>query len=317
MTSINPAISLYRRILKRFPQEVAFCFAYGSGVKSQLGYENRKISDNVLDFVISVDDDKLAKWHTDNIRKNENDYSALGKFGGGFVSKYQRFIPANVYFNTLIPVPEENVTIKYGVVATNHLIRDCNEWTYLYLAGRLQKPVTIVSETVPDGINTSLQSNLGHALSTALLLLPERFTGYELFYKIAQLSYRGDFRMVFGENPNKVQNIVKPQVQQFLSLYKPEISKKSDVLQIVASSANDDVTFVQDISPKAVESLMREVPKNHRVSVQHKEYSKELANSLARTVFKSSAIQSIKNIPTAGLIKSIRYSYSKAKKTFS
>lgn len=285
-------------------------------MKSQLGYGNSKITDNVLDFIIAVDDNRLSRWHTDNIAKNGEHYSGLARLGSGFVSLYQRQIPANVYFNTLIPVPEENVTIKYGVVATNDLIRDCTQWSYLYLAGRLQKPVTIVSEQVPEAVNAALHKNLSQALSAALLLLPKRFTDYELFYKIAQLSYRGDFRMVFGENPNKVHNIVRPQVQQFLALYQDQITGRSELLQRVNSADSTECVFEVDHSPKTVKTLMEDLPVAYRGKAD-RDYRAKLASSLARTVFKSSAIQSIKNIPPAGLIKAIRYSYSKAKKTFS
>lgn len=38
---------------------------------------------------------------------------------------------------------------------------------------------------------------------------------------IAGLSYTGDFRMVFGENPNKVANIVLKSLDHFHSLYSP------------------------------------------------------------------------------------------------
>lgn len=313
---MSTALSLYRRILERFPKNVAFCFAYGSGVKTQLGYGDKKITDNVLDFIIAVDDRNLSQWHSENIVKNVRDYSGLSRFGGGFVSKYQKSIPANVYFNTLIPVPEENVTIKYGVVATNDLVKDCTQWTYLYLAGRLQKPVTIVSEEVPADIAGALQSNLSQALSTAILLLPEKFTDYELFYKVAQLSYRGDFRMIFGENPKKVENIVKPQVKKFLSLYDGELKKRSSMVQVVSPTGAEEIVFQSDRSPMSLETLMKDLPPKYQRTVDV-DFTQELARSLSKTVFKSSAIQSIKNIPTAGLVKAIRYSYSKAKKTFS
>lgn len=314
MSTLKPALALYRRILERFPRNVSFCFAYGSGVKSQLGYENSKITDNVLDFIVAVDDQKLSKWHSDNIQLNRGDYSGLASFGGGVVTNYQRRLPASVYFNTLIPVAAENVTIKYGVVATSDLIRDCTQWPYLYLAGRLQKPVTIVTEHVPEQVAGALEQNLSQALSAALILLPAKFTAYELFYKVAQLSYRGDFRMVFGENPNKVQNIVRPQVTKFLSLYDEQINKRSRLLH-KTSATSDEVTFEVDKSPEGLRILLEDVPMRCRPTGSTPD--KDLAMNLAATVFKSSAIQSIKNIPTAGIIKAIKYSYSKAKKTFS
>lgn len=313
MTGVSTALSLYRRILERFPR-VSFCFAYGSGVKTQLGYEKSRMSDNVLDFALAIDDDNLVEWHRENNSRNARDYSGLMRLGPNCVSKYQRNLPANVYFNTLVPLPEENVTIKYGVVSRNDLIRDCVDWPYLYLAGRLQKPVTIVSEVIPQDVSDALKLNLKQAVATALLLLPNRFSDYELFYRIAQLSYRGDFRMVFGEHPNKVQNIVKPQVEAFRELYRDPLSRHSDHVQLVSASETIDRIYEVDKSPEFTKSLIWDIPKSYQQGNKDKT---ALENSLARTVFKSSAIQSIKNIPTAGLVKAIRYSYRKAMKTFS
>ena len=61
------------------------------------------------------------------------------------------------------------------------------------------------------------------AMRAALLMLPDRFNEEDLFLKIAGLSYRGDFRMVFGENPHKVFNIVYAQMEAFKAKYSPVI----------------------------------------------------------------------------------------------
>lgn len=63
------------------------------------------------------------------------------------------------------------------------------------------------------------QVNLTEAVRVALLTLPEKFSEQELFERIAGISYVGDFRMIVGENPNKVRNIVEAQLSHFHRLY--------------------------------------------------------------------------------------------------
>ena len=63
----------------------------------------------------------------------------------------------------------------------------------------------------PPHFNQSQASNLRSALSLSLLLLPPKFTEYQLWEQIAGISYSGDPRMSVpgAENPEKVKNIVR------------------------------------------------------------------------------------------------------------
>ncbi|KAJ8916171.1 hypothetical protein NQ315_016310 [Exocentrus adspersus] len=58
--------------------------------------------------------------------------------------------------------------------------------------------------------------------------MTDTFTEYEFYHTISDLSYSGDFRMTFGENKNKVQNIVKAQLPGFRQLYRPFILSLPD-----------------------------------------------------------------------------------------
>lgn len=127
--------------------------------------------------------------------------------------------------------------MKYGCISIDALCRDLLDWETLYISGRTQKPVrpchlvyqsfcflilfdTQVRILVDDArVRLANQVNLASALRTSLLLLPSEFTELELYETIAGLSYRGDFRMKVGENPQKVRNIVRAQLNNFRSLY--------------------------------------------------------------------------------------------------
>jgi translocator assembly and maintenance protein 41 len=65
--------------------------------------------------------------------------------------------------------------IKYGVVAQKDLEEDLRHWRHLYLAGRLHKPVRMLSEPDPASCS-AMATNHRHAFNTALLQLPHTFS---------------------------------------------------------------------------------------------------------------------------------------------
>ncbi|NXX58085.1 TAM41 protein, partial [Scopus umbretta] len=169
---------------------------------------------NMLDFVFAVDDS--VTWHMMNLLKNRNHYSFLKVFGPKQISSVQSY-GAGIYYNTLVPC--NGRMIKYGVINTDTLIDDLLHWKTLYVAGRLQKPVKILTQNENSKLQGALVSNLKSAVTAAFLMLPESFSEEDLYMQIAGLSYSGDFRMVIGEDRSKVQNIVKPNVPHFQKLY--------------------------------------------------------------------------------------------------
>lgn len=325
--------SLYKEIVSRFPKNIVYSFAYGSGVKKQLGYEKQIPSDCVIDFVFCVEDSE--EFHKENLEKFESHYSGLRYLGSKIISLYQNKLGARVYFNTLVEIPDLNVTIKYGIVDSTKLQADLNDWEQLYLAGRLHKPVTNVIQPtdLTDPLNLALNKNLENAFRTSLLLLPEKFTDQELFHCISNLSYKGDFRMTFGENKNKVNNIVKAQSDNFFDLYYPVFQNSSDFLG-VGKSDRGGYFFEQDKSTVIVEKHLHCLPKNlQRQIISNSGLNKSYRDVVAKIsskdtlqkvvqlsvddiVWSSSVRQSIKNIPSAGLFKSLVYSWRKILKQF-
>lgn len=332
---------LYYRILSRFPPNFSFCFAYGSGVKKQLGYENDNTSEvkapkkpNMIDLIYCVENP--FRWHAQNIERNPSHYSAFQHVGSNLLSRYQESFGAKVYFNTLVPI-EGDLLIKYGVISTKDMIADLLDWRHLYVAGRLQKPVEIIKTPSSSKIQNALELNLQNAVHTALLLLPREFTEYELYYTIANISYSGDFRMIFGENKNKVENIVRPQLESFRSLYAQTLKLFHNFVEIPIAGSPSSVCR-QDVSKHIILHHLNQLPKwpirrivrewNRdkyrqdtedvlRAVAYSPEYKEIVRRCLKDIVWHSSITQSIKNIPTAGFSKSLKYSLAKAKKTFS
>jgi hypothetical protein len=72
-------------------------------------------------------------------------------------------------------------------------------------------------------MDEAIASNREAALIVALLTLPRgRKTQKGLFTHLCSLSYKGDIRMSFAENPYKIHNIVTSNYDEFLKMYGPD-----------------------------------------------------------------------------------------------
>jgi translocator assembly and maintenance protein 41 len=362
-------LSLFTNIFNIFPQKhIKFAFAYGSGVFKQIN--NHDVSNNLIDFVFVVDDS--IKFHHDNIKINSSHYSFLKYLGPYYISRIQNNLGASCYYNTLIQVKidEKVYMIKYGIISDKSLIKDLYDWKWLYMSGRLHKPVKVIKkpniiecltnedkfkseannqfykkneqldnindcnfDSVNKSIDLALQTNLRNALHTSLLLLPEKFTLTDLFMCITSLSYSGDLRMLIGEDKKKVFNIVLPQIDRFLKLYKPYIVKecKENFLDCDFNTGK----LEQNLNQTTLYRHFNFLPKNLMqtiINLKYKtnhcfdmeEYIYNLTNradykdlvfeSLSSIVRYSSTMQSFKGIFTAGLFKTFNYSARKLKK---
>lgn len=345
-TKVTIIPHFYKRILSKFPQNFVFAFAYGSKVKKQL---QNKTTDDMVDIIFCVNNPNT--WHEANLKHNPSHYSILKYFGHNFVSQYQNF-GAKVYYNPLVPI--DDIWIKYGVIGTTDLITDLLEWSHLYLAGRLHKPVEILSKPLSTELDTALQLNLQSAVHTALLILPETFSEYQFYHTVSNLSYAGDFRMTFGENKNKVENIVKPQIINFRKLYKPFLLTMQDYVDFpLKEIPNNDssikdynslgdyalfespIICSQDTSPLAKLHHLNQLPRWPQKALTRfwnkgtlRQDTEDVLRAIAydpdcgpivqqcinEIVWKSSVSQSLKGILTAGFIKSVKYSGRKIKK---
>jgi translocator assembly and maintenance protein 41 len=323
-------LTFYTRVLNHYnlQNQIRFAFAYGSGVFQQLN-NKQNTSNTIIDFVFVVDD--AIKYHDLNTKINSKDYSFLKYFGPYYLTKIQNQYGAACYYNTLIKF--EDYFIKYGIIQTNYFLKDLYDWDYLYISGRLHKPVNILKNDNDRQVCNSLNINLKNALHTALLLLPETFSLEELFLCITNLSYHGDLRMSLGaENKNKIVNIVKPNFEHFYNLYKPLILKETPYFLHLNEHT---MQLSQDKSSNSIYHNLNFLPKNLLQTVINKcihlrqyQDTEEVVFKLATRmdlkfiinkainciVQKVSTTQAIKGLFTAGVVKSVNYSARKFKK---
>jgi len=277
-----------RQILWQFRAPIRYAFAYGSGVFPQSKPNTTTIPSSatsihskpppavvkaqggnpkMIDFIFGVS--YTQHWHSLNLTQHRDHYSALGSLGSGATSWVQDRIGAGVYFNPYVTV--NGTLIKYGVVNLDTLCTDLSEWTTLYLAGRLHKPVKILRDDAR--VRLANQVNLLSALRTALLLLPPEFTEQELYGTIASISYMGDPRMILPtEDPSKVANIVGNNLPHFRRLYSPLIDNLPNVNFNDSKCSNPDwgsdpsanVRLAQDMDPVKRGNMVRRLPKAFR-----------------------------------------------------
>ncbi|XP_060621925.2 phosphatidate cytidylyltransferase, mitochondrial isoform X1 [Anolis sagrei] len=312
----------FRRILAHFPPELSLAFAYGSGVFQQAGASSAETGNNMLDFVFAVDDS--VTWHTTNLSKNRSHYSFLKYFGPKPIANIQNY-GAGIYYNTLVPC--NGRVIKYGVICTDALIDDLLHWKTLYVAGRLQKPVKILTQNENLKLQLALSSNLKSAITAAFLMLPESFSEEDLYMQIAGLSYSGDFRMIIGEDKSKVMNIVKPNMLHFQKLYSniledcPQVVYKHQMGRLEIDKSPEG-QFAQLMAlPRTLQqqitSLVDPPGKNRDVEeillqVAHDpDCGLVVHQGISGIVRSSSLIQTAKTALTAGVKKSVTYSLKK------
>ncbi|CAF0867265.1 unnamed protein product [Adineta ricciae] len=313
---------------------ITFAFGYGSGVlKQQQDLEKAK-TQNQVDLILTVNNS--FKFHEENLKLNPSHYSFLRYFGVSTITRIQETKGARIYFNPYVKLNTDPDTLyKYGIISRKHLIRDLLDWETLYVAGRLQKPVRVIQIDENDqDLIYALRTNLSSALHVALLLLPEEFTMKDLFLKITSLSYHGDFRMVIGENKNKILNIVVPQIDLFIDQYSHLISNDAHLHWNKTRTLN--TVIKQDVTPTAIFKRLLALPKYVIYNIMEsstfktrqyqdtEEVIRKLCVSTQRTekiehavrsiVKRSSITQTCKGLLTAGFIRSTRYAFAKLQK---
>ncbi|TPP66028.1 Phosphatidate cytidylyltransferase mitochondrial [Fasciola gigantica] len=366
MSSLS--LSLLRRIICNLspqPNSIAGAFAYGSVVFPQHG---RPSGNGQIDLVLLVTDP--IQWHLLNIRRHPEHYNMLMRSANHQNSMpfYLRTILTScpgpkVYYNPLVKWHDEEtkttLLLKYGVVHVDNVISDLTNWSDLYIAGRLHKPVLWLPTTDGDKddngghhkiwngkrsfhapLDEAQRANLLTALSYVLLTsaptqraLPES----DLFYALAAISYHGDWRMIVGEDKDKIARLVTgpERVAKFRELYQsclsdPSLSKfvsfepsnkQSDRFVLHIIPPRDDPTFVAALLNNLPTRLRNAIFRNKITAgdqctgqIPVETIRASVRRVIVRTVRRSSVQQTVLGFLSAGPTRSVVYAAAKLRK---
>ncbi|TNN20548.1 Phosphatidate cytidylyltransferase [Schistosoma japonicum] len=334
-------------------------FAYGSVVFPQ---KDKTSNNSLIDLILIVRNP--VEWHRKNISDNPNHYNFLFRNYAKHQSSYldmflSRSSGPKVYYNPFIewndPFDNTRLSFKYGVVALDSLLTDLLNWSHLYLAGRLQKPVLWIPtnsdifsfQSYNEQLYAAQNKNLLASMSYAILQnYPENFplSEYDLFCAISSISYIGDWRMIIGEDRQKIQRLVsgKSRLSEFRSLYNDSFkSLQSYGFSLKSSSksnlCDNELYCLQSFNKESesVFQLLKNIP-NHicllsvkdtyiynpddaRTFLSNLSYTdrnQRLRGTVFNIVRKSSLYQTGLGLFSAGPRRSLRYALAKLSKMF-
>lgn len=288
-----------KKFVKNRPKVVA-AYGYGSGVFKQSGYTDKDKPQ--IDLILVVDD--LKKWHLENMKKNPRDYSFTGKlfFKYASVSKLKGLTGITYLSN----IKEDGSIYKYGTIEKNDLVSYLETWNSFYLPGRFQKRILPIIDS--KEIEVANEKNRNAVLLVALLTLPmNRNKLIDVYTEICGLSYLGDTRMKFAENPRKVLNIVEGSYDSLNEIYGKECPYfkilKDEKIEIAREKIIKDISLL----PSGLLEYLENEKDLQVVREKIISYFTELNK-------KESSKQTLKGLFTNGIIRSIQYASKKVMK---
>ena len=290
------------KFVKNRPEVVA-AYGYGSGIFKQSGYNDKDKPQ--IDLIFVVED--LKKWHKENMKANPKDYSFIGKnfFKYGKINSLKGKTGITYVSN----IEENGNVFKYGTIEAKDLKNNLSTWKSFYLPGRFQKNVYTIVEN--KEITELIEKNREQALLlSSFLQSKDEVTKKDLLVTLCGLSYLGDTRMKFAENPRKVLNIVEGSFDTFDKIYKfdrsylkaKETSFIIDKDEVRENLTNLPSELVSYITPYLKED--DEVVKNKII-----EYFTNMNK-------KESSTQTFKGVWTNGVVRSVNYAAHKVGKRF-
>jgi len=223
--------------------------------------------------------------------------------------------------------------MKYGVISLKDFQEDLLDWSSLYIAGRLHKPLIKLvlsnsTESEMNAIHVAFLENRRAAVDASLLQMPDKFSLRELLAKIVSLSYGGDIRKFIGEHDQKIQNIVDGSYDELSTIYHPLLTR-DPLIRISGDRIDQDITTPAiyhrlNLLPFAVKHILQQnfrqankryfdVEEDLFALAHRHDISQRVGIAIFQIVRKSSAKQTLKNACTAGFVNSASYLFRKIK----
>ena len=290
--------------INRRPDVVA-AYGYGSGMFKQAGYTSKDKPQ--IDLIFIVDDNHLRAWHIENMKLNRKDYSLIGRV-------FFKYAPLSILKGrtgiTYVSNIEENgSTFKYGTIELSDFLNQLDTWEHFYLTGRFQKTIYPIKET--KELKNGIEKNRENALLVAAYLQnKDVVTKKDILVTLCGLSYLGDTRMKFAENPKKVENIVDGSFEEFNKIY----NFNNEYL----TEQDNTIKINRNVVEERLTSLPRELLFYIKESLisSDKDAKKKILEYLEDLNKKESKQQTIKGIGTNGVVRSIKYASKKLAKRF-
>lgn len=295
-------------VIKKFsdkrPDSVGV-YGYGSGVFKQSNTEGFK---PLTDVVFIVDD--IRDWHKTNMTMNSKDYSLIGRvhLSRKNIAKLKG-MNGVTYFSE---IKDDGYIFKYGVIEVEDFKRGLSTWDNLFMAGRFHKPVMEISAT--DDIRYVISYNKNIALMIACLFCDSITTREDIYRKLCGISYIGDARMAFAENPHKVENIVDGSFDKLSEIY----PLNEDYLSICENGTiiinHDQLLARIDELPinllEFLDDMHTDLKDLDLIRINIYEYIMMKNKS-------ESKAQILQGVKTNGIVRSVPYALAKVKKRFS
>jgi len=299
----NTKIDMINSFIETLPNSRAV-FAYGSGVKVQPNNTSKK---NQIDLIMVVDNPK--RFHEENFKTHPNHYSRSARNFFFKKSEEKQYADTGICYIPYIKFGDD--LYKIGIISASKFKDDLTKWQTYYLAGRMQKPITIIkaSKSYQEIIN----KNRHYALIAALILLEpnKEHSLIDLYAMICKLSYIGDTRSKVEDPIIKCRSIVKGSLDEFEKMYgmdNPYFKKKNnDMIEINYENV------LKEVSSFPEELVNYLYGKNCDLS-DINILRDNIVSFLTMKTSYYSAIQTKKGIKTSGLVKSLKYGLTKLNK---